>query len=201
MHCTLTNKAVGTIWRALSKPPQRGKGPDLCPLWLLVGTPSAIRPELASLEGGPVNQVNHTSSVTVVTPTNRPKSVRNRCLIELFCGVVCVVALLFWHCCWCKGFCHRTGSDLLFVFFPNCTKTLLFSQLRGTWPHSQRTGKNPDLNSLRNCYVIKSFWIVLVLPWLCTACRLGMFVILLHHISSLFSSQVELINQAGDVNT
>ena len=46
-HCTLTNKAVGTIWRALSKPPQRRQGPDLCPLWLLVGTPLAIRPELA----------------------------------------------------------------------------------------------------------------------------------------------------------
>ena len=46
-HCTLTNKAVGTIWRALSKPPQRRHGPDLFPLWLLVGTPSAIRPELA----------------------------------------------------------------------------------------------------------------------------------------------------------
>ena len=46
-HCTLTNKAVGTIWRALPKPPQRRQGPDLCPLWLLVGTP-AIRPEFAS---------------------------------------------------------------------------------------------------------------------------------------------------------
>ena len=46
-HCTLTNKAVGTIWRALSKPPQRRHGPDLRPLWLLVGTPSAIIPELA----------------------------------------------------------------------------------------------------------------------------------------------------------
>ena len=46
-HCTLTNKAVGTIWRALSKPPQRRQGPDLCPLWLLVGTSSAIIPELA----------------------------------------------------------------------------------------------------------------------------------------------------------
>ena len=39
---------------------------------------------------GPVNQVNHTSWVAVVTPTDRPKSVRNRCVIELFCGVVCV---------------------------------------------------------------------------------------------------------------
>ena len=39
--------------------------------------------------------VNHTSWVALVTPTDRPKSVRNRCLIELFCGVVCVVALPF----------------------------------------------------------------------------------------------------------
>ena len=61
--------------------------------------------------------VNHTSWVAVVTPTDRPKSVRNCCLIELFCGVVCVVTLSLWHFCWYRGFCHRTGSDLpLFVF-------------------------------------------------------------------------------------
>ena len=46
-RCTLTNKAVGTIWRALSKPPQRRQGPDPRPLWLLVGTPSVFGPELA----------------------------------------------------------------------------------------------------------------------------------------------------------
>ena len=46
-RCTLTNKAVGTVWRALSKPPQRRQGPDPRPLWLLVGTPSACGPELA----------------------------------------------------------------------------------------------------------------------------------------------------------
>ena len=33
---------------------------------------------------GPVNQVNHTSWVAVVIPTDRPKSVHNRCVIELF---------------------------------------------------------------------------------------------------------------------
>ena len=44
---------------------------------------------------GPVKPVNHTSWVAVVIPTDRPKSVRNRCLIELFCGVVCVVTLPF----------------------------------------------------------------------------------------------------------
>ena len=37
---------------------------------------------------GPVNQVNHTSWVAVVTPSDRPMSVCNRCVIELFCGVV-----------------------------------------------------------------------------------------------------------------
>ena len=36
---------------------------------------------------GPVNQVNHTSWVAIVTPTDRPTSVRNRCVIELFCGL------------------------------------------------------------------------------------------------------------------
>ena len=42
---------------------------------------------------GPVNQVNHTSWVAEVTPTVRSKSIRNCCVIELFCGVVCVVTL------------------------------------------------------------------------------------------------------------
>ena len=46
-HSTLTNKAVGTIWRASSKHPQRRQCPDPGPIWLLVGTPSAVGPELA----------------------------------------------------------------------------------------------------------------------------------------------------------
>ena len=73
-------------------------------------------------EGGPVNQVNHTSWVAVVTSTDRPKSVRNCCLIELFNGVVCVVTLPFSHFCWCMGFCHRTGSDLLLFVFRTLNK-------------------------------------------------------------------------------
>ena len=32
----------------------------------------------------PINQVNHTSWVAVVTPTDRPKSDRNRCVNEFF---------------------------------------------------------------------------------------------------------------------
>ena len=42
---------------------------------------------------GPVNQVTHTSWMAKVTPTDRPNSVRNRSVIELFCGVVCVFIL------------------------------------------------------------------------------------------------------------
>ena len=49
---------------------------------------------VGSEKGGPVNKVNHTSWMAVVTPTDRPKSVHNRFVIELFCGVVCVVFLL-----------------------------------------------------------------------------------------------------------
>ena len=44
---------------------------------------------------GPSKPVNHTSWVAVVIPTDLPKSVRNRCVTELFCGVVCVVILPF----------------------------------------------------------------------------------------------------------
>ena len=33
--------------------------------------------------------------MAIVTPADRPKSVRNRCVIEVFGGVLCVVTLLF----------------------------------------------------------------------------------------------------------
>ena len=39
---------------------------------------------------GPVKPVNHTSWMTVVTPSNCPKSVCNRCVIELFGDVFLV---------------------------------------------------------------------------------------------------------------
>ena len=55
----------------------------------------------------------------LVTPTDRPKSVRNLCVIEVF-GGVCVLSFGFRIFCWYRGFCHRTGSDLLlFLLFLN----------------------------------------------------------------------------------
>ena len=41
----------------------------------------------------------HTSWITVVTPTDRPKSVRNRCVIDDFGGVF-VLSIGFWIFCW-----------------------------------------------------------------------------------------------------
>ena len=41
----------------------------------------------------PVNRFNHTSWVAIVTPTDRPKSVRNRCVIEVFGGI-----FVLWRC-------------------------------------------------------------------------------------------------------
>ena len=70
-------------------------------------------------EGWARKPVNDTSWVDVVTPTDRPKSVSNRYVIE--CGVVCVVTSHFWHFCCIRGFCHRIESDLfLFLFLWIC---------------------------------------------------------------------------------
>ena len=52
---------------------------------------------------GPVNQINHTSWLVIVIPTDRPKSVLIRSVIELLYGVACFVILPFWHFCWCRG--------------------------------------------------------------------------------------------------
>ena len=44
---------------------------------------------------GSINQVNHTGCVAVVTPTDRPKTVRNRCVIELFFALFVLSLLRF----------------------------------------------------------------------------------------------------------
>ena len=55
-------------------------------MWLIQFVTHALRS--GKQEGwDPVNRFNHTSWVTIVTPTNRPKSVRKSCLIEVFGGV------------------------------------------------------------------------------------------------------------------
>ena len=121
---------------------QRGRGSGPCRLWggcetdfvvyirrfiykFLNVCPFDYTAVAGSGKVGPVNQVNHTSWVAVVTPTDRPKSVRNRYVIELFCGVVSVVTLPLWQFCWCMGFCHRTESDLFLFSSYSCITTCI----------------------------------------------------------------------------
>ena len=47
-----------------------------------------------------VNRFDHTSWVAVVSQTDRPKRFRNRCVIEVFGGVV-VLSLCFFLFCFC----------------------------------------------------------------------------------------------------
>ena len=94
-----------------------------------------------SLEGWAlVNRFNPTSGVTAVTPTDRHKSIRNRCVIKVFCGVFNVVTLLVGFFCGCRGFFHRTEPDL-FLFRLSTTGICLVirdgydTHLQGMGPH------------------------------------------------------------------
>ena len=51
--------------------------------------------------------------MTVVTQTDRPKSVSNRCVIKVFGGVLCCP--LVFKFCWYRGFEKRNESDFLLL--------------------------------------------------------------------------------------
>ena len=63
--------------------------------------------------------------MTAVTPTERPKSVRNRCVIEVFVAFF-ILSWCFWIFLWMYGVCHRTESDVFFfvllsTLIPSCS--------------------------------------------------------------------------------
>ena len=61
---------------------------------------------------------NHTSGVTAITPTDRPKSVRNRCVINVFGGGFCMLSCCFLNFSVVGGFFyHRTESDIFLYLF------------------------------------------------------------------------------------
>ena len=61
--------------------------------------------------------------MTVDTPTDRPKSVHNRCVIEFFVGFLCC-PLVFKFSVGIGG-CHRTESDLLLFSLDKCHSLVL----------------------------------------------------------------------------
>ena len=107
---------------------------------------------------------NHTSYMAFVTPNDRPRSVPNRCVIEVFgCIFVLPIGILIVY--WYGAFCHRIESDL-FLFVLDRPK------------------------SVPNSCVIERICNVFVSLHLCTVCRLGLFVIRLRQISSFFSLEI-----------
>ena len=98
-------------------------------------------------EGWARKPVNHTSWVAVVTPADRPKSVRNRCVIELFVALFVLSLCPFLQFCWCRGICHRTESDL-FLFLSKVTTTSE-KYKKATWQHKNAT-KNVDYDTIED---------------------------------------------------
>ena len=79
-----------------------------------------------------INWFNHTSRVTAVTPTDRPKSVRNSCVIKVFGGVF-MLSRCFLDCSVGVGV-FVTGLSQISSFFYsnkryNCLYTILCTSL------------------------------------------------------------------------
>ena len=85
--------------------------------------------------------------MTAVTPTDRPKSVRRRCVIDVFGGVFYVFKLLFRFFCECSGFWHRTESDLfLFLLSQSQCESLMDAHTDGLSESLLYSVYNPSLN-------------------------------------------------------
>ena len=84
-----------------------------------------LRPDFLNFEIIIIFPCVYTSGVTAVTLTNRPKSVRNRCINEVFGDVFYVVPLVYGFFCGCRGFGHRTESDpFLFSYYTYFAKNI-----------------------------------------------------------------------------
>ena len=71
----------------------------------------------AVAESGKVGPINQTRWVAVVTPTDLPKSVCNRCIIDFLCYMY---HFAFFHACWYRGFYQQTEADpILFLLMPS----------------------------------------------------------------------------------
>ena len=102
----VNNKQTGVVWLryflysiGIGLHPLR-RGHTLCP-WYIVSVQTSwfilIRIRFCGWWEGwdPVNRFNHASRVAIVTPTDRPKSVRNRCEIEVLVAFFCC-HVAFW---------------------------------------------------------------------------------------------------------
>ena len=89
----------------------------------------------------------------VVYPSDRPKSVRNRCVIEVLVAFLCC-HIVFGLFCGYRGFFHRTESNLfLFLFGSQMTVIIIiiiFIQELGTLLHKIRHDNKNKAQHLRH---------------------------------------------------
>ena len=122
----------------------------------------------------PVNRFNHTSWMTFVTPTDRPKSVHNRCVVEVFGGVVCIVTLLLGFFCGCRAFRHRSESDLL-LFLLDFGLNIKHYLLNLKWVSYRLHDCYLEWQGLMCKPVNHTIWIANTIPserltWVCNLC-------------------------------
>ena len=179
-HRIRTNTAVGTMWLALSKPPQKWQSTKLCPLWLLVYTPTALGP-LTHL------QIGRRTGCSSADVTWYFWYITIKCKWPLWLGWLLVLRLYI-----------PVYGVYLFVLLieqPLRESGRLGSLIIG-WPYrlnyyyrsNWRSWFSPQ--SLLN----RAFCSIFVLIWLCTVCRLGVFVIRLRQISTLFLLGIYNVN-------
>ena len=101
----------------------------------------------------PVNRFNHTIWVAIVIPVDRPKSVRNRCVIEVWWRF-CVVTLPLGVFCGCRGLCYETESDLF--LFPFLWLFMTFAQDQGQSLHKAKI----LVNFFFSIFPAKLIWIL-----------------------------------------
>ena len=90
-------------------------------------------------------RLNTTRWVAAITPTDRPKSVRNRCVFGGVFG--------FWSFCWCYAFCHMTDTDRCCLFSLSTKIYILFNNM----DHMRISGTEPSSVILIPTRLFKNF--------------------------------------------
>ena len=119
-----------------------------------------------------MSRFNRASGVAVVCPTDRPISVRNRCVIERFGGVF-VLSRCFEFFCKGRGFCH-TISNTLELEIKDYTRSIIYASyldmLLSIWRHGQLQTSIYDKRDYFNFHITNVPFLISYIPSLPVYC-------------------------------
>ena len=98
-----------------------------------------------------------------VTPTDRPKSVRSRCVIEVLMEFFMLASCFSDFFCECSGFCHKIESDLSFSLSDDSNVS---NSCFGYWMLLNSIWSSVDLCCRERC-----IFICILVPSLSCLCR------------------------------